>query len=136
MNFSFFTPYFSISFSIKVFESDTQPPSNSILTVLVDSDGFGASANMDIDIKHFVYFVEELSALYTTLQGTAVLEEAFGKQFIKFSINRTGQICINGRLHSNGHHGFLQELSFQNCVEPTSLTIFLKKLTSFCEKYR
>lgn len=128
---------FELSFQIKVFESDIQYPSNSILTVSVNSDSFSANTNMDIDIKEFVRFTDALSIIYTTLDGVATIQEPYGsQQFIKFSGDRSGHIFVVGRLNSNGRSGFCQELTFENLIDQTYLPDFLDELTSFCAKYR
>ena len=45
------TSQFKIDLKIKVFDTDIDYPSNTIMTVAVCSDGFSAVADMDIDIK-------------------------------------------------------------------------------------
>lgn len=137
MKFCIHSTDFELSLQIHVFESDLKFPSNSILSVSVNSDGFSANADMDIDVKEFVRFADALSAIYTTLDGVATIEEPFGsRQFIKFSGNRTGHIFIHGRLDSNGRKGFSQELRFENYTDQTYLPDFIDELITFCAKYR
>jgi hypothetical protein len=112
-------------------------PSNTVLTISVSSDGFCASTDMDIDIKEFVTFVDSLSSLYTTLNGIAIIQEPYGeRQFVEFSADRSGHIGIRGKLSSNGRRGFVQELSFENCIDQTCLPDFIKNLSLLCTKYR
>ena len=66
-----------ICFQLKVFESDVAYSSNTILTISVISDNFSANTDMDIDIKSFVVFADALSSLYTTLNGTAIIQEPY-----------------------------------------------------------
>lgn len=128
---------FDICFRLKVFETDIQYPSNTILTISVNSDGFCANTDMDIDIKEFVAFVDALSSLYITLNGVAIIQEPYGeRQFVEFCADRSGHISIRGELSSNGRNGFVQKLTFKNCIDQTYLLDFIKKLSLFCAEYR
>ena len=128
---------FYICFQLKVFESDVSYSSNTILTISVISDNFSANTDMDIDIKSFVVFVDALSSLYTTLNGTAIIQEPYGEQhYIELIADRSGHINIRGKLSSNFRGGFLQELSFENCIDQTYLPEFIGNLSSFCSRYR
>ncbi len=128
---------FDVCFQLKVFEVDIEYPSNTILTIYVNSDGFCANTDMDIDIKTFIAFVDALSALYSSLTGTAVIQEPYGEQqFIEFSVDRSGHIRIRGELSSNGRKGFVQKLTFENCIDQTYLPDFIKKLSLLCAEYR
>ena len=128
---------FYICFQLKVFESDVSYSSNTILTISVISDNFSANTDMDIDIKSFVVFIDALSSLYTTLNGTAIIQEPYGEQqYIELCADRSGHINIRGRLSSNGRGGFLQELSFENRIDQTYLPEFIGNLSSFCSRYK
>ena len=135
-DFCIVSEYFRLLFQPKVFEADIQYPSNTILTVCVNSDGFCADTTMDIDIKEFVSCVDALSVLYATLKGTVIIKEPFGRQFIEFAADHTGHIQISGALHSNGRHGFVQELVFENLVDQTFMSDFIGNLVAFCAQYR
>ena len=92
---------------------------------------------MDIDIKEFVTFVDALTSLYKTLNGTAIIQEPYGeRQFIEFRADRSGHINIRGELSSNGRNGFLQKLFFENSVDQTYMPDFIENLTMFAAKYR
>ncbi len=137
MEYSIKSAGFDVCFQLKVFEADIEYPSNTILTISVNSDSFCANTDMDIDIKAFVSFVDALSALYTTLKGVAIIQEPYGEQqFIEFSADKSGRIGIRGKLSSNGRRGFVQELSFENCIDQTYLSNFIKNLSLLCTKYR
>ena len=128
---------FYICFQLKVFESDVSYSSNTILTISVISDNFSANTDMDIDIKSFVVFVDALSSLYTTLNGTAIIQEPYGEQqYIELSADRSGHINIRGKLSSNCRGGFLQKLSFENSIDQTYLPEFINSLSLLCAKYR
>ena len=136
-SYSIVSSIFNICLTLNVFESDIKYPSNTIMTVCVESDGFSANTDMDIDIKQFVVFVDNLATLYSMLNGKAVIKEPYGEeQFLEFSGNRTGHICIRGRLCSNGRNGFIQELIFENCIDQTFLPKFIRELSALCAKYR
>ncbi len=128
---------FDIRLQLKVFDADIEYSSNTILTISVNSDGFCASTDMDIDIKQFVAFVDALSSLYSSLTGSAVIQEPYGEQqFIEFCTDRSGHISIRGELSSNGRKGFMQKLTFENCIDQTYLPEFINSLTLCCAKYR
>ena len=128
---------FDIRLQLKVFDADIEYSSNTILTISVNSDGFCASTDMDIDIKQFVAFVDALSSLYSSLTGLAVIQEPYGEQqFIEFRTDRSGHISVRGELSSNGRKGFMQKLTFENCIDQTYLPGFMNSLALYCSKYR
>ena len=127
---------FSLSLDFQVFESDIEYPSNTILSVCVSSSGFSASTTMDIDIKAFCNFCNELEIVYNTLKGSAKIREAYGNQYILFSGDRLGHIMISGFLDSQGANGFWQELKFENCIDQTYFSSFLKGLANFTAKFK
>ena len=129
--FTIESPDFTLRLQPKVFESDLRYPSNTIMTVFINSDGFSANGEMDLDIKRFKGFIKDLSALYSKLQGNAKIQEPYGyQQYIEFSGDRTGHIVIRGELHSMrpDHRHTLQ---FENDVDQTYLPPFINALTSF-----
>ena len=128
---------FSLSLGFEVFESDISYPSNTILTVSVSSAGFSASTTMDIDIKDIPTFYYELQKVYDSLKGEARIQEPYGdQQYILFSGDKKGHILVSGTLNSNGENGFWQELKFENCIDQTFFSQFLKKLSAFSNQYR
>ena len=131
------SPLFNICLQFNIFESDIKLSSNTLLTVSIKSDGFCANTDMDIDIKQFIIFIDNLEKLYSTLKGRAVIEEPYGeKQFIEFNVDQTGHIRVRGKLSSNGRNGFSQELVFENCIDQTYLSEFVRELSMLCNKYR
>ena len=137
MQYSIKSPNFDICFQPKVFEADIAYSSNTILSVFVRSGDFCGKTDMDIDIKAFAEFVDALSALYDTLNGTAIIREPYGyRQFIEFTADRSGHIGISGEICANSQGGFLQKLAFENTVDQTYFPDFIKNLSLFCDKYR
>ena len=130
------TPQFKINLQIKIFDSDVNYPSNTIITVSVVSDDFSAVTDMDIDIKQLIAFTDNFSMLYTTLEGNAKIQEPFGvRQYIEFCGDGRGHIYISGKLNSSGRNGFTQELKFENCIDQTCISDFLAKISALCQKH-
>lgn len=127
---------FSLSLDFQVFESDIAYPSNTILSVCVSSSGFSAATAMDIDIKAFCNFCNELEIVYNALKGSAKIQEAYGNQYILFSGDGLGHIMVSGFLDSQGANGFWQELKFENCIDQTYFPRFLKCLTNFSTHFK
>ena len=129
-------PHFKLQLQLKVFESDITYPSNTIMTVSVDSDGFCASTEMEVDIKQLGVFVNNLSSLYSTLNGIAIIQEPYGEeQFIKFSGDGSGHVAVSGKLTSNNRNDFAQSLFFENNIDQTCLQDFVKSLSGICAQY-
>lgn len=126
---------FDLSLNFRVFDSDIQYGSNTILSVCVSSSGFSATATMDIDIKRLPFFCNELKNVYDSLNGKARLQEAFGDQYIEFCGDGKGHIGIAGQLESNGSDGFSQKLQFENRIDQTFLPAFLASLNSLANHY-
>lgn len=134
--FTLETEQFSLSLDFRVFESDLACPSNAILSVCVSSSGFSASTTMDIDIRRVYDFCNELAIVYSTLKGSAKIQQAYGNQYIIFSGNGLGHIMVSGLLDSQGANGFWQELKFENFIDQTYLQRFLKGLTNFATRFK
>lgn len=131
------TSQFKIKLQMNVFEADVAYPSNTIMTVAVDSDGFSAVTDMDVDIKQLIRFTDDLTELYNTLKGVAKIQEPYDmQQFIEFSGDGKGHIYISGKLNSFGQNGSTQELKFENSIDQTSLPKFISNLSDICCKYK
>lgn len=127
------TENFRLSINLNIFESDIKCPSNTIMTVSVTTGGFSAKADMDIDIKEFAAFANELSAVYDSLNGTATIKEPYGHQkFITFSADKTGYITVKGFLCDDLKNN---ELRFENSFDQTYLKPFSRQLCSAYSKY-
>lgn len=120
----------------EIFEKDTALPTNTILSVHVESDGFGGQTAMDIDIKEFAEFAADLKSLYDLLKGTARLTEPYSENRIEFSCKRNGNITVKGLLNSHCRNGFEQELCFENEFDQTYIKNFAEVLFRDFEKYR
>ena len=130
------TPIFTFSCEPEIFECDIAYPTNTILHVHINSDGFCANADLDIDIKSFARFAADLQQMYVTLQGTAMIEEPFGNQsFIKFSADHHGHILVNGVIDSSGRNGCCQKLTFESHFDQTNLAEYANTLIAAYSKY-
>jgi hypothetical protein len=127
---------FCLSLDFQVFVGEICYPSNTILTVSVSSEGFSATSTMDIDIKSVYAFCDDLKSIYDSLSGTAKIQQAYGNQYVSFSGDGIGHILVSGFLSSNGENGFWQELKFENCIDQTFISEFIKNLTDFSQKYK
>ena len=59
MEYPLHTENFLLTIKPKVFEADIDLPSNTVLEVAIQSDGFSAHTTMDIDIKEFAKFIKQ-----------------------------------------------------------------------------
>lgn len=122
---------FLLALQLQVFESDVQYPSNTLMTVTVESGGFKGSCVFDIDVKRFGCFVRELAQIYQTLRGKTEIREPFGyRQFLSFEGNGRGHIFIEGDMKSESHR-----LTFENVVDQTCLQEFATELRTDFERY-
>ena len=121
------TDKFHLSLCFDIYEDEFAYTVNTIMTVSVTSDGFSASANLDIDIKEFVKFAKELAKVYDSLSGTATIKEPYGYgEYISFSAdNRTGYITVKGFICDDLRNN---ELRFENSFDQTYLKSFSSDL--------
>ena len=131
MSFTLRTDSFCISLNLKIFESDIQYPSNTIMDVEVESEGFSGKASMDIDVKEFAKFAANLYDIYDRLTGEARIAEPYGEQmYISFKGDGRGHIHVNGMLCNIGNI-----LKFENVFDQTYLQDFSYTLKTTYEKY-
>lgn len=124
---------FCLSLELEIFESDIRFPSNTIMKVCVESSGFKGNSEFDIDIKEMAKFCNSLSEIYSSLNGTATIKEAFGEQYVEFKGDGKGHIYVRGLTTSTDE--FSQELKFENIVDQTVLKDFSKELSDTYKKY-
>lgn len=129
------TENFTFEYKLEVFKEDISLPTNSILHIKVNSDNFSASTTMDIDVKMFKTFAENVLNIYNSLNGTAVLEEAYGGNNIEFRAKKNGHISVKGVLNNLCRNGFEQELMFSNEFDQTYLKAFAYEIYAEAEKY-
>ncbi len=131
MNFLLRTEDLSLSLSIRVFESDIQYSTNTIMDVEVESNGFTAKTSMDIDIKEFAKFASDLYDIYISLNGEAKIIEPYGEHmYITFRGDTRGHIQVNGFLCNRGN-----VLKFENIFDQTYLLEFCHELKKAYKKY-
>lgn len=119
---------FILEIELKIFEKDINLPINSILNIKIESDNFTAFTTMDIDIKMFQKFANELLNIYNSLNGSAVLKETYGSNFIMFKATSNGHIYVNGVVNNLCRNGYEQELKFENEFDQTYLKDFVSKI--------
>ena len=127
-NYKLIADNFLLEIEFEVFEEDINLPTNSILNIKINSDNFGAITTMDIDIKMFQKFAEELFNVYASLQGYAELKETYGNNFIMFKAKSNGHIYVNGTVNNLCRNGYEQELKFENAFDQTYLKEFVNEI--------
>ena len=119
----------------EIFEEDIQCPSNTILHVRVESGGFSACADMDVDVKELARFALDLRGLYETLSGTARIEEPYGmRMYIALTGIGLGHIAVKGFVRNWAQTG-CNELTFENEFDQTFLKDFARELLEAYGKY-
>ena len=131
MNFVLRTDSFFIALNLKVFESDIRYPSNTIMDIEIESNGFSGKTSMDIDVKEFAKFATKLCEIYEQLVGEARIEEPYGKKmYISFEGDGRGHINVKGMLCNMSH-----VLNFENVFDQTYLQTFAHDLKQSYIKY-
>lgn len=126
---------FLLTLELKVFESDIRYPSNTLMTVAVESCGFKGTSVFDIDVKQFGRFARELEQIYQTLCGKTEIREPFGyRQFLAFEGNGLGHFFIEGDMKSD-LYAMAHRLTFENMVDQTCLQEFAAELRADFEHY-
>ena len=125
------TDNFKLSIQPDIYEDCINTPENTILHVCVENSGFSATTNLDIDIKEFAKFSQDLKSLYDKLSGEAIIKESYNMvQYIKFSADKTGHILVDGYLKNMDN-----ELTFTSSFEQTYLQSFTNELNNSYNKY-
>lgn len=83
---------------------------------------------MDIDIKQFKKFSNELLKVYNSLSGSARLKETYGNNFVEFKATNKGYIYVNGLLSNYCRNGYEQKLKFENEFDQTYLKKFVNEI--------
>ncbi len=118
------TESLTLEIELSIYENDIRFPENTVMDIYINSDNFSARTYMDIDIKQFSEFSIKLYEIYRSLNGSAVIEEPYGKSFVKFEALKTGHIKIEGVLDSKLKNGFAQKIFFENEFDQTFLKNF------------
>lgn len=127
-NYNLIADNFKLEIEIEIFKKDIEIPTNSILNVKIDSDNFTAITTMDIDLNSFKKFARELLNIYDSLDGSVILKENYGDNYIEFKANHSGHIFVNGVVHNHCRNGHIQELKFENEFDQTYLKDFVKEI--------
>lgn len=127
-NYKLIADNFKLEIELKTYEEDIEIPTNSILNVKIDSDNFTALTTMDININSFKTFASELLNIYNSLDGSVILKENYGDNYIEFNAKHSGHIFVNGVVNNLCRNGYTQELKFENEFDQTYLKEFVKKI--------
>ncbi len=119
------TKNFMLKIELKIYKKDIEEPVNSILNIKVDSDNFTFSTTMDVDVKRFKVFAKDLLRVYNTLNGSALLKETYGDNYIEFKAISNGHIYVKGVMNNISQNGYEQELKFENEFDQTYLKKFV-----------
>lgn len=111
-------------------------PVNALLSISVSSDGFSAATYMDVDVRSFATFCDNLYRLCRELRGTAAIHEVFVEENgIEFTGDGDGLILVSGRLNNHWRDGLKQELSFENTFGQPCLCNFACELYDTYHSY-
>ena len=127
--------HFLLILELQVYEKEVYLPSNTLMTVTVESCGFRGSSIFDIDVKEFGRFARDLVQIFRTLRGKTEIREPFGyRQFLAFEGDGLGHIVIVGEMKS-APHTMSHRLTFENMVDQTFLREFAAELKADFERY-
>ena len=127
---------FEMKLNLKIFRSALMYPCNTSMKVSVQSGDFCGSASMDIDIRKFAEFSENLCRLYENLSGSARIEEPYGvHMYLLFQGDGKGHIDVRGELYQTDSLGIEQELRFASRFDQTYLKCFCYDLKRSYERY-
>ena len=130
------TDTFKLEFFPEIHEQDFAYPVNVTLGVKVSSYGYSADTFMDVGVQRIAAFAAQLKNLYESLKGKAILEEPYSDHnYIEFIAEATGHIRVVGRLNNKNAFGYTQEILFENEIDQTYLSRFVKGLHADFTKY-
>ena len=136
MKLELITNNFELKLSPDFYIGDIAYPTNTVMSVIVHCDGFGASTSMDISIKELAVFSEDLCQIYDTLSGEARIEEPYGlHMYLHFIGDGRGHISVKGFLHGGNRIGNEYKLEFENSIDQTELRPFCFALRNACNDF-
>ena len=91
--------------------------------IYVKSDGFTGKVFCTFGEYPMDEFISQLESCDKSLKGEAILKPEYDNWFLKFSMNHTGGIGIEGLLYSIDH-----QLEFAFLTDQTCLSKFIKDL--------
>ena len=125
------TEEFKLVIEPEIFEDCIDSPENTILHIFVENSGFMAQCDLDVDIKEFAKFTEDLLDLYNKLQGKAKIQEPFNMpKYIEFSVDNTFHIIVRGYLENSDN-----KFTFENTFDQTYLHDFANEIANTYTKY-
>ena len=127
---------FHLDLSLEVFINDIIYPTNTLMKIFVKSGFYSGNSTMDIDIKEFKKFVNDLQIIYETLNGQATIKETYGYQMhLTFEGDGLGHIKIKGLLVDSDMDGNMNRLEFENSIDQTVLKTFINDLKQDINQY-
>lgn len=116
------TKDFKLAFNAQIYKNDPVV-NNVILHVVVNSDGFAGSMDMDVGVINLKDFINQIHSMNKKIKGSATLKETYGESFINMEVDKTGHIVVRGYLNT-----FSNKLHFENKFELSDLDLFDKAL--------
>lgn len=95
-------------------------------TISVVSNGFAAKVFLTFEEWPMEEFIKQLEACDKTLSGEATLKPQWDNWFITFTVNRSGQVKVNGMLYTPE-----QELKYELATDQTCLAPLIKDFRSW-----
>lgn len=95
-------------------------------TISVVSNGFTAKVFFTFEEWPMEEFIKQLEACDNTLSGEATLKPQWDNWFITFTVNRSGQVTVNGILYTLD-----QELKYEFTTDQTCLAPLIKDFKSW-----
>ncbi len=114
---------FKLEMSAEIYKNDPAV-NNVILHVMVCSDGFVGTMDMDVGINNLNQFVKQIHSMNEVIKGSATLKETYGESYIGMEMDKTGHIIVSGYLNTLNH-----KLDFKNKFELHYLDSFDKALS-------
>ena len=122
---------FKLVIEPEIFEDCIDVPENTILHIFIENSGFSANCDLDVDIKEFAVFSKGLLDLYNNLQGKVQITEPYNRvQYIEFSVDSTGHICVRGYLENMNN-----KLTFDNSYNTFDQTYLYKFANELANTY-
>ena len=95
----------------------------------VFSNGFGCDKEVYFD--KLIDFIEALESMNQSLNGTAKLQEDYNDHYLKFTLNKVGQLTVEGQILEYSETE--QNLEFMFLTDQTCLVPLIEELKTINE---